>query len=183
MTPTEFEEFVVGLFRATVPLVNDLRVTLHETVRGIDGEYDFDGTIRYRLLGIDFLVLVEAKMHRSPIKREVIQTIHSKLESVGAHKAVVVSTSPFQRGALELARVHGVALVTVTEGRFTYEARSAGGGAELSREQARELFQLETFVGHCYSAGSTGGSTQVTLMSPQHPEHIVTQLLGARFDP
>ncbi len=73
MSAGEFEQFVVDVLRQAESEVDSLDITLHEVVVGPDGTYDFDATVRYRLLGMDFLVLVEAKHHRHPIKREVVQ--------------------------------------------------------------------------------------------------------------
>ena len=52
---------------------------------------------------MEFLIVVEAKKHRYPIKRELVQVLHSKIQSVGAHKGVMVSTAPYQNGALDSA--------------------------------------------------------------------------------
>ncbi len=60
---------------------------------------------------MDFLVLV--KLHRNPIMREVVQVLRDKVQSVSAHKGVLVSSAPFQRGAIEYADAHGIALVHV----------------------------------------------------------------------
>jgi hypothetical protein len=127
ITPGEFEQFVAGeLLGAAQSQVDGLVVTTHEKVAGVDGVYDFDATVRYRFAGMDFLVVVEAKMHRNPIKRELVQVLRQKVQSVGAHKGVLVATSAFQAGAVEFARTHGIALVTVTEGRFVFTTRDTG---------------------------------------------------------
>lgn len=68
----------------------------------MDGTYVIDVTVRFRLLGADFLMLFECKRHTSPVKREDVQVLKDKLRSTGAHKGVVVAASGFQRGALEL---------------------------------------------------------------------------------
>jgi hypothetical protein len=34
---------------------------------------NFDATVRYELAGMAFLTLVEAKLHKNPIKRETVQ--------------------------------------------------------------------------------------------------------------
>jgi hypothetical protein len=99
ITPAEFETFVAELLGSTSPLVDHLRITLHESIAGPDGTYDFDCTVRYELMGLEFLVLVEAKRNSNPIKRELVQVLHQKLLSVGAHKAVMVSTAPYQQVA------------------------------------------------------------------------------------
>lgn len=177
-TPAEFEQFVVDVFRATEPEVEHLDVQLHERVAGVDGEYDMDGTVRFRWGGVDFLVLIEAKMHKNPIKRDVVQVISQKVQSTGAHKGVVVSTSNFQKGAVEFAKEHGIALVEVTEGRFTYHTRSATEMVPMARQEAADHFGMPTFVGHCYGPADTPGSTLVTLISTQHAEYICELLLG-----
>jgi hypothetical protein len=177
MSADEFEQFVVDVLQQTAPEVDSLDIKLHEVVAAPDGSYDFDATVRYRLLGMDFLVLVEAKHHRHPIKREVVQVLESKIRSVGAHKGVIVSTAQFQRGALEFAKSHGVALVHVTEGRFTFVQRSASPRpAPLSREVALEM-GVPVFVGYCYANGSEPNSTSVTVVS-DYPEYAARLLLG-----
>lgn len=87
ITPVQFEESVVELLKsmeavAGVPPV----VTLHEKVQGTDGEYDFDATARFDWGGMQFLVLAEAKLHQKPIKRELVQVLHSMLSSVGPRR-------------------------------------------------------------------------------------------------
>jgi hypothetical protein len=178
ITPEEFEVFVTELLNAAEPAVDGLTVALHESVNGIDGSYDFDATVRFELAGMAFLVLVEAKRHRHPIKRELVQVLHQKVQSVGAHKGAMISTAPYQSGAVEFAKVHGIALATVTEGRFTFETKAAGHAPVMSRQEAFERFRLPTFVGHSYRPGSQPGSTTVTLLSPEYPEYIAEHILG-----
>jgi hypothetical protein len=178
LTPREFEEWVGDVFASVGPGIDDLRVQLHERVTGTDGSYEFDATVRYRWAGLDFLVLVEAKRHANPIKRELVQALHSKIQSIGAHKGVLISTAPFQRGAVEFAKAHGIALVSLTEGRFTFETRALGPRPVLSREQALDLFGLPTFVGICFGAGETPDSLRMTTVSTDQPDHVGELLLG-----
>jgi hypothetical protein len=70
ISPDEFELFVTELLGSVSPLVAGLEVTLHDRISGVDGAYDFDATVRFSLGGLQFLVLVEAKRHKNPIKRE-----------------------------------------------------------------------------------------------------------------
>jgi hypothetical protein len=133
LTPEEFEEFVAGeLFGAAGSQVDGLVVSLREKVAGVDGVYEFDAIARYRFAGLEFRVVVEAKLHRNPIKRELVQVLHQKVRSVGAHKGVLVATSAFQAGAVEFAGVHGIALVTVAEGRFVFTTRGTAKAAPPS---------------------------------------------------
>jgi hypothetical protein len=178
ITPAEFERFVVELLEAVSPSVEALDVTLHNRIQGVDGLYDFDATVRFRFGGMDFLVLVEAKRHTSPIKRELVQVLHDKLRSVGAQKAAMIATAPYQSGALKYAKTHGITLVTVTEGRFTYETRSISDPVTMSRQEARELVGLPDFVAHAYAPGRDPRSTRVMLLSAASPEDVAKELFG-----
>ncbi len=99
------------------------------------------------------------------------------MASTGAHKGVVVSTAPFQSGALKFAWSNGIALVTITEGRFTFEARSSGSLPALSRPQASDVYGLPVFVAHCYRAAESGDGLQITVVSGQ-PQYAAELLLG-----
>lgn len=156
--------------------VDDFEVTLHEMVEGNDGTYDMDATVRFRLAGMNFLVLIEAKKHAHPIKREVSQILHQKVQSTGAQKGMIVSTAPFQRGTLDFAKAHGIALVTVTEGRFIFETRAVTPGPLMTRQKAATRFGLPTFVAQAYRPTTEGKGTRVTLLDPRHPEHLVEVL-------
>jgi hypothetical protein len=183
ITPSEFEHWVAEVFESAAPGLEGLDVRLHEAIRGTDGSYDFDATIRYRWAGIDFLVLAEAKLHKSPIRRDLVQVLLSKVQSVGANKGVMIATAPFQRGALAFAKAHGIALVSVTEGRFTYEVRDTTPVPPMSREQALRELDLPLFVGHCYALEETPGSIERTLISTDDPGPIRELLLAVPPSP
>lgn len=178
VSPAEFESFVVNLLEATNPCVDNLTVTLHDRITGIDGSYEFDATVRFELGDMAFLVIVEAKRHTNPIKRELVQVLHQKLQSVGAQKGAMISTAPYQVGALKFAKTHGIALMKVTEGRFTIETRAVEQAPTMSRREAFDRFGLPYFVGHVYGSGKEAGSTSVTLMSTEYPEHVAEKILG-----
>lgn len=183
ITPAKYEEFVRDLFSSIKEFVEDLEVRLHEKIQGVDGTYDFDATVRFTFAGMRFLVLVEAKRHQNPIKRELVQVLHGKLQSVGAQKAVMFSTAAYQRGALDFAKTHGIALATLTEGRFLYETRSVASSPVLSPEDAEKHFGLPTFAAHVYRPGDSPGSTRVTTLDPAVPEYVLEDLLGVDARP
>lgn len=119
-------------------------------------------TIRYRFAGLAFLVVVEAKLHRNPIKRELVQVLHQKINSVGAHKGAMVATSPYQADAVEFAVAHGIALVNVTESRFVFTTRNAEHG------------RRPEFVAYCESSRGLVLSAD----DEDHPGNVATVLLG-----
>jgi hypothetical protein len=177
ITPEEFEGWVAELYGIVASGPVDLQVTPHEVVVGTDGTYDFDATVRFELAGMAFLVLVEAKRHKNPIRRELVASLHSKLLSTGAQNGVMFSTAPFQSGAIGFATVHGIALVQVTEGRFTFGTKSRDRPPALSREEAAQHFGIPTFAGHAVSVGDDG-STHFTMVSSEHPDYLVPTLIG-----
>jgi hypothetical protein len=177
MTPDEFEEFVAETLGLAAPLVEGFGVTLHDKIVGADGTYDFDATVRFKVAGMEFLVIVEAKKHTHRIKRELVQVLCQKMQSVGAQKAVLISTAPFQRGAVDFATAHGIALVMVTESRFTFITRSATPPPPLTREEAAE-YGMPTYAGLHFGAGSEPGSIMMTTLTREQPEYVLEMLMG-----
>jgi len=126
IAPKEFEVLVKSWFEKVGHAMESFEVAHLETLPGADGEYTFDVTIRFKAFhGAQFLVLVECKKHKNPVKREVIQVLNDRLRSVGGHKGFVVATTSFQSGAVEYARKHGIALVQVVSGAVMYIQASA----------------------------------------------------------
>ncbi|MDQ1684664.1 MAG: restriction system protein [Frankiaceae bacterium] len=123
LTPRQFERYAADVLDQATPAVDDLRVTFNERISSHDGTYDIDATARFTFAGMDFLILVECKRHRHPIKREVVAALHDKIRSTGAQKGILFSTAPFQSGALRYAEEHGIALVHVTDAGPTYLVR------------------------------------------------------------
>lgn len=178
ITAEEFEIFVAEILAAGEPGLEDFTVTLHETIEAADGSYDFDGTVRFHYLGMNFLVVVEAKRHTNAIKRELVQVLYAKAQSVSAQKAILISTAPFQRGAIQFAKTHGVALVKVTEGRFTFETRAATESEPLSRQEAMELYGIPPFVGVYIGRGAKLDSTMIAVVDAGDAKRVQELLLG-----
>lgn len=123
LTPAEYERAVADLVRTAGHEITAWQVQHLDPVEGVDGTYVIDVTVRFRLLGAEFLMLFECKRHASAVKREDVQVLRDKLRSTGAHKGVVVAASGFQRGALEYARTHRIACVRLVDGAWVYESR------------------------------------------------------------
>ena len=94
----------------------------------------------------------------------------------------MIATAPYQSGALEYAKRHGIALATITEGRFTFETKSVGVAPTMSRRQAADRFGLPAFVGHAYRPGEAPTSTNVTILSAEYPHYVAEALLGIDVD-
>lgn len=124
ITPEEFEAVTESFLRRLGTPLTNFATSRREHLSGLDGSYEIDITARFEALGATFVVLVECKHHKSPIKRDVVQVLRDRIASTGAHKGMLFSTARFQSGAVEYAQAHGIALVHVADGSTTYVARS-----------------------------------------------------------
>ncbi len=60
-----------------------------------------------------------------------MESPHSKLQSTGAQKGVLVAATGFQSGALEFAKAHGIACVRLVDNAWTYSTRHTTATAPL----------------------------------------------------
>jgi hypothetical protein len=174
MSPSEFERYTVHLLGQMVQAVENLTVTFNEEIETPDGTYDIDATARFRLAGMDFLVLVECKRHSHPVKRDVVAILKDKVRSAGAQKGVVFSTAPFQSGALRYASRHGIGLVHVTDAGPTYLVRS------IISLQPSDLEAARVPVGHCWEL-TPGGTLTGTLLD-DNPAGVLELLTSKATD-
>lgn len=130
LTPDQFETMVVSYLQKVGDGLSSLEVLHRGTVRSPDGEFELDAVATFEAFGADFLVLVECKHHRNPIKRELVQVLSDKVRSSRAHKGMLFSTAAFQSGAITYAMSQRIALIHFVEGGPIYESRAreeAGG--------------------------------------------------------
>lgn len=124
LSPEEFECEVKRLLTISGTDLSDFRTAHRERLNGADGTYEIDVTVRFSALGANFVVLVECKNQQYPVKREAVQILRDRLQSVGAHKGIMFATTTFQKGAIEYAEKHGIALVRLTEWNESWVAFS-----------------------------------------------------------
>ncbi|HEX5178552.1 MAG TPA: restriction endonuclease [Gemmatimonadaceae bacterium] len=86
LSPDDFEAYVETWFRSAATGISNCEVSRREVLMGTDGNYDIDVVARFEAAELAFTVLIECKRHSNPIKRDVIQTLHSKMRSVGAQR-------------------------------------------------------------------------------------------------
>lgn len=125
MTPVEFEIFVRRYLEEQGGNLKDFRTQHLEKMKSRDGDYEIDVTARFEALGADFLVLIECKRYTSaPVEREEVLVLNQKRVSLGAHKAMMFTTSSFTRGAIEFADANRIALAQVTVNEVNYAVKS-----------------------------------------------------------
>lgn len=134
VTPEAFERMVVSSLREMKGKLHDFNVEHRSCLAGPDGEFEIDAVARFEALGAEFLVLVECKHHRNPVKREAVQVLRDKVRSLAAQKGMVFSTGGFQKGAIEYATAQRIALIHYTEGGPIYETKAEDGPTGPCRE-------------------------------------------------
>lgn len=128
LTPTEFEkyccEFLSGY--AAKEQLNDFKIVHNTKIKTSDGRYQIDVYAEFTAMGAQYKVLCECKKYKYRVNRDKVALLHSKLQSVGAQKGILISTSDFQSGAIEYAKAHGIALIKAEDYHFEYLSHSSG---------------------------------------------------------
>ena len=129
ISPTQFELFVKTLLERTGRTLIQFDVRHRPVLSGHSGEYEIDITVQFRILGADFLVLVECKHHRNPMKRADVQVLHDRMRSFSASKGILFSSGRLQSGAIEYATMTGIGLVDVATDTPVWVTRQSGAAA------------------------------------------------------
>lgn len=125
ISPSEFEQLVKNFLAIEGRALPKFEVLHNVKEPSHDGTYQIDIKATFEVLGgSEIKVLVECKHYKSAIKREKVEILYSRIQSLGYNKGILFASSGFQNGAIEFAKAHGIALVLVLEGRFKYEVRS-----------------------------------------------------------
>jgi restriction system protein len=124
LASNQFEIEVKKLIEESGIGLSEFKTQRLEKIAGPDGAYEIDITARFEALGTTFLVLVECKHHKYPIKREVVQILYDRIRATGAHKGMIFATTTFQKGAIEYAQKHGIALIQIADGKTSCLAKN-----------------------------------------------------------
>ncbi len=117
MTPTEFEKYCLMILEGYADQENlkDFKIVHNHKIQTHDGEYQIDVYAEFTALNVNFKVLAECKKYKKAIERKVVAELKQKLDSIGAHKGIILSTSGFQQGAAVFAKEHGIALIQILD--------------------------------------------------------------------
>ncbi len=126
ISPEEFELLTLSYLKEIGSELDGFEIQHNVKEVAADGTYQIDIKAIFEALGTTIKVLIECKNHRSPIKRETVQVLRDRLQSLGAQKGIIFSTSKFQSGCIEYAEQHGIALVRMIDGKYTYETKAFG---------------------------------------------------------
>ena len=117
--PDEYELLVKDLLQSrlvkNIP-GKDLRIRQNACFIGKSGyEHQVDISAEMKVAGVRFLILVECKSRSDVVEAGEVLEFASRIEDIGAHKGIIVTTRGFQSGALQLAKSKGIALVVACD--------------------------------------------------------------------
>lgn len=115
ISPIEFEKYCMKILQAYAEKENlkGFSIIHNKNIPSNDGNYQIDIYAEFIAMGVKFKVLVECKRYTHSIEREKVAILANKLQSIGAQKGILISTSGFQSGAAQYAKVHGIALIQI----------------------------------------------------------------------
>jgi len=127
-TPYEYEQFTQRVIESLVGvIVHHQRVYIG---RISQREIKVDVSFNYTVAGANLLFLVECKCYSHSVPVDDVEEFHSKIDDIGAHKGIMVTTVGFQEGAVKTARGRGIALALLTNehqtGELVYVVNYAG---------------------------------------------------------
>lgn len=102
----------------------DFKITHDIKIKAPDGKYQIDVYAEFTAMVSRFKILCECKKYKNRVNRDKVAILHRKLESIGAQKGILISTSDFQSGAIEYAKSHGIALIKAEDYHFEYLSHS-----------------------------------------------------------
>lgn len=106
--------------------LQDFKITHNTKIKASDGKYQIDVYAEFTAMGSRFKVLCECKKYKNRVNRDKVAILHRKLESIGAQKGILISTSDFQSGAVEYGKAHGITLIKAEDYHFEYLSHSSG---------------------------------------------------------
>lgn len=86
------------------------------------GGRQFDVTIRFRHGLYDYLTVIECRRRKGAVKADDVDSFVTKARDANADRAIFASTSPYQSGAVEVAKRHRINLIHVRENLDRLEA-------------------------------------------------------------
>ncbi len=112
ITPAEFEIFCMETLKAVAEKQNlsDFTIKQNQRIETFDGTYQIDVLAEYKVFNCRNIMVVECKKHNKSIERKYVAELYTKVQSIGAQKGLLISTSGFQSDAVKFAGVHGLSL-------------------------------------------------------------------------
>lgn len=128
ITPTDFEIFCMKTLEAYAEreCLPNFTIKHNQKVETYDGTYQIDVLAEYTALATHNTVLIECKKQVRSVERDEVSGLYDKVKSLGAQKGILISTAGFQSGAVQYAKVHGIALWQICDNLIKHISNSIG---------------------------------------------------------
>ena len=128
----DYQEAAAAVFR-------DLGCTadVDKTVDSARGPQKLDVYVTFEKFGYECRWVIECKLWSSPVSKDVVHTLYTKVQNVGADRGVIFSESGFQKGARIAAQNTNILLLDSLED-FSDTAHFYMGRVPLVLEEADE---------------------------------------------
>ncbi|MFH1231815.1 MAG: restriction endonuclease [Planctomycetota bacterium] len=169
MKSKEYEQFIKQVISTLIPndLTNPPPIEHLKKYTGKSGVvYKIDLSYKFQVADTDYLTLIECKHWNQRVKRSVVSELKDKVEDIGAHKGVIVTTIGFQQGALKLAGKNGIALAKSTDSGKLDIIKSLLGESEITAN-------FITSNSACYQGGEFNEVRGVVGMKTHILDYIV----------
>lgn len=126
LTPTEFEKYCLEIIQeyAEEEKLKNFHIEHNKKIQTYDGVYQIDIYAEFVVLNVQMRMLIECKKYIRPVGRDKVEVLADRLQSSGAQKGILISTSGFQSGAAKYAREHGIALWQIMDKNVIYVQNS-----------------------------------------------------------
>jgi hypothetical protein len=116
----KYEGFVKTIYEELLDKsIGQVHLDKHYVGKRTGHSHQIDVSIETKVAGLEILILIECKHYKKTVEISDVLAFAQRLDDIGAHKGVVVSTIGFQEGTKKVARAHGIALV-ITEPVWRY---------------------------------------------------------------
>lgn len=122
LNSTEFEKYCLEIIReyAEEEKLKNFHIEHNKKIQTHDGIYQIDIYAEFTVLNVQMRVLIECKKYTKPVGRDKVEVLANRLQSSGAQKGILISTSGFQSGATRYAKEHGIALWQIMDNTVKY---------------------------------------------------------------
>ena len=138
LTSTEFEKYCLEIIQeyAEEEKLKNFHIEHNKKIQTYDGTYQIDIYAEFIVLNVQMRMLVECKKYAKPVGRDKVEILANRLQSAGAQKGILISTSGFQSGAAHYAKEHGIALWQIMDDDIKYIQNSfySYTGEEILRQ-------------------------------------------------
>ena len=123
ISSSAYEEVVERLLKLAVQRDghNDVQTHRLRRYRGKSGhEHEIDVSFELTVAGLRFLIVAECKRYKRRVGIDDVMEFAYRIRDIGAHKGVLVTTSGFQDGAIDVAKSEGIGLLIAARGTLHY---------------------------------------------------------------